>query len=437
MLKKVLLTVPLYLFLGCDYQDFTEIKESEKESDTETQISKSSTIKSSIPMLAILVSYDNIKISSEDTLWQKKLFGKKDNQLNNYYREASNNHFEFTPVEEIANIKNDGIVSVNLHKNHPDTDVDSINFEKNVYPDFKTALELVDQYVDFSNYDTNADGYITPNELLVTFIMAGYEDAYEGRHVTNGIWGHQSCLSSTLGAVIVDSVSLLSCTDNGNFAVFGEKHNRDNPHNATIGIIAHELGHSTFNLPDLYSTFDPNEGGIGYFGIMGSGTWATKDNEEYAGNTPAHFCAWSKIYNNWIEPIVVNNEEVTLYETASLEYNILKIPIDKNNYYLLENRNNSGYDRALHSLEGNFNGGVAIWRIDETKLTQAHIEENDVNNDTLHKGVDLVEAVEGTIDSNGDGGAENALYYKSNKNYFSTLVTNISQRGSAMTLNIN
>jgi len=437
MLKKVLLTIPLYLFLGCDYQDFTEIKKSEKESSIEPKISKSSTIRTSVPMLGILVSYDNIEISSDDTFWHTKLFGTEEHQLNSYYKEVSSNHFEFTKVEEDYGIKNDSIVSIHLPKNHPNTDVDSLYFERKVYPDFKTALELVDEYVDFSNYDKNADGYITPDELLITFIIAGYEDAYEGRHVINGIWGHQSCLSATLGEVIVDSVSLLNCEHKGNFAVFGEKHNKDNPHNATIGIIAHELGHSTFNLPDLYSTFNPNEGGIGYFGIMGSGTWATQNSEEYAGNTPAHFCAWSKIYNNWIEPIVVKNEEVTLYETASLKYNILKIPIDTNSYYLLENRNNSGYDRGLYSLEGKFNGGIAIWKIDETKVTKAHIEENDVNNDTVHKGVDLVEAVEGTIDSDGGGGDEKALYYDSNKNHFSTLVTNISQRGSAMTLNLN
>ena len=433
MIQKFLVTLPVYLFLGCDISNTVDKKKQSSEVDV---IAKSSTVKSSIPMLAILVNYDNVEIASSETLWNKKLFGKEESQLNHYYREVSSNSFEFTQVEESSQIANNGIISIHLNKNHPNKDVDSASFESKVYLDFKSSLEIADKYIDFSNYDTDADGYITPHELIITFIMAGYEDAYEGRHVTNGIWGHQSCLSSSEGELILDSVSLLSCNHKGNFAVFGEKHNRSNPHDATIGIIAHELGHSTFNLPDLYNSYNPNEGGIGYFGLMGSGTWATKKSSEYAGNTPSHFTAWSKVYNNWIEPVVIKNTQFTLYATSSLEYNILKIPIDSKSYYLLENRDNSGYDRSLYSLDGNFNGGIAIWKIDETKLTKIHIDENSVNVDTQNKGVDLVEAVDGAIDKYGDGGNENALYYETNKNYFSTLVTNISQRGSSMTLNI-
>ncbi|MEA3227489.1 MAG: M6 family metalloprotease domain-containing protein [Campylobacterota bacterium] len=425
------------LLAGCDYTDFTEIKTTESDFiNSDSVIAKSATVKSSIPMLAVLINYNNIKIDSSDTLWSEKLFGEADNQLNHYYMEVSNNRFKYSKAQESSGVVNDGVASVFLDKNHPDANVDRYGFEQRVYPDFKTSLELLDQFLDFSSFDENEDSFITPDELIITFITAGYEDAYEGRHVTYGIWGHQSCLSSDVGSVVLDRVSLLNCEHNGNFAVFGEKHNSAEPHDATIGIIAHELGHSTFNLPDLYNTYNPNSGGIGFFGIMGSGTWATKDEVEYAGNTPTHFSAWSKVYNNWIEPIE-QKSNATLYESASAQYNIVKIPIDTDSYYLLENRNNSGYDRSLHSLGGVFDGGIAIWKIDETKLTKNYIDENSVNSDTANKGVDLVEAVDGDIDYYGDGGNENALYYEGNKNSFSTLITNISQRGSAMTLNIH
>jgi len=432
MIKRALLTLPLYLFLGCDYQDIVGSSESDSNSSS-ILIAKSETSKASIPMLAVLINYNNIEISSSEDIWSKKLFGNEESELNSYYKEVSSNNFEYIPVDEDSGIVNDGVVSVYLNKNHPNMDVDSPNFEINVYPDFKTSLDLVDEFVDFSKYDIDENGLITPDELIITFIMAGYEDAYEGRHVTNGIWGHQSCVNFDLN---LDKVSLLNCQDGGNFAIFGERHNIYDPHDATIGIIAHELGHATFNLPDLYNTSNPDEGGIGYFGIMGSGTWARKDNNEYAGATPSHFTAWCKIYNNWIEPIVVNNTQAVLNETSSLNYNILKIPIDDTKYYLLENRNNSGYDRSLASLSGIFNGGIAIWKVDETKLTKSYIDANNVNADTENKGVDLVEAVDGDIDKFGDGGDENALYYDTNKNYFSTLVTNISQRGSSMSLDI-
>ncbi len=436
MIKNSILFLSLFLFIGCEYTDFTEIQTDTSKNIESGVTAKSSAVKSTVPMLAVLINYNNIQISSSDTVWHNKLFGKNEHQLNHYYGQTSNNNFQYIEVVENSNVENDGIVSVHLDKNHPDIDVDSYNFELKTYGDFKIALELLDNFVDFSNYDNDANGHITPNELIVTFIMAGYEDAYEGRHVTNGMWGHQSCLQTTTGVPTLDGVTLLSCDNKGNFAIFGEQHDVENPHDATIGIIAHELGHSTFNLPDLYNTYNPNKGGIGYFGIMGSGTWATKDDDEYAGDTPTHFSAWSKIYNNWIEPIEIRDSSFSLKESASLDYNILKIPITSTSYYLLENRNNSGYDRSLASLDGIFNGGIAIWKIDETKLTQLHINDNTVNTDTRNKGVDLVEAKNGYIDSRGEGGDEDALYYEGNVNSFSTFITNISQRGSSMTLNI-
>ena len=252
MIKNSIFVLSLSLFLGCEYTDFTEIKSDTSSTIESSVIAKSSAVKSTVPMLVVLINYNNIEINSSDTVWHNKLFGGEEHQLNHYYAQASNNNFQFIEVVENSNIANDGIISVHLDKNHPNMDIDSSNFESKTYGDFKVALELLDNFLDFSNYDNDANGYITPDELIVTFIIAGYEDAYEGRHVTYGMWGHQSCLQMTTGVPILDGVSLLSCDNKGNFAIFGERHDVENPHDATIGIIAHELGHSTFNLPDLY-----------------------------------------------------------------------------------------------------------------------------------------------------------------------------------------
>jgi M6 family metalloprotease-like protein len=403
---------------------------------TSSTLAKATTTQSSIPMLAILVNYSNAKISSSESVWASKLFGSSEGELNHYYMQASANYFKFTQANESYGEGDNGVVSIELNKNHPNTDVDSSYFIDRTYPDLASALKAADIYVDFSNFDSNADGHISSNELLITFIVAGYEDAYEGRHVRNGIWAHQNCMEESSNIPTLDAVSLMGCANEGNFALFGEKHNVSNPHDATIGIIAHELGHAAFNLPDLYNTANPNSGGIGYFGIMGSGTWGSKNSSEFAGNTPTHFCAWSKMYNGWLEPYEKSDSLATLTETASEEYNIIKIPINSSSYYLLENRNNSGYDMGLDALDGDFNGGVAIWKIDESKLTEEYVYNNIVNADTQNKGVDLVEAVNGYIDYYGEAGNENALYYEGNVNSFSTLVSNISQRGSKMTLNI-
>ncbi len=406
------------------------------ESDTvvNTSVAKVPHTKSSIPMLAVLISYNNIQITSSESTWSAKLFGTNDHQLNHYFKEVSNSKFQIARALESDGTVNDGVASVKLNYNHPDTSLDYPSlFEANAYPDLKDALIALDSKVDFSNYDEDGSGYITPDELLLTFIIAGYEDSYEGWHVTNGIWAHQYCMSDSNTATL-DGVKLMGCRDNGNFALFGELHNASKPHDATIGIIAHELGHSAFSLPDLYNTSGTN-GGIGYFGLMGAGTWGMQYPREYPGNTPTHFSAWSKVYNGWVTPTEESGTS-SLQATSSDSYNIIKIPISTNQYYLLENRDNSGYDKGLYLLEGVFDGGMAIWKIDENKLTDSYFFNNTVNADTNNKGVDLVEATNPTIDFGG-AGDEKALFYYPNVDAFGTKVTNISSRSSSMTLNIN
>ncbi len=444
MTKFVVLLVLSLLFLGCTSSsssnnvDDTDNKEINYSEDTipNEAIAKVPHNKSSIPMLGILLSYNNQHIDSNDAQWHSKLFGNDPKELNHYYDETSHSNFKFTTATESSGIVNDGIISVLLDKNHPDVSIDYFStFESSVYPDLKLALETLDDYIDFSNYDNNADGYITPNELILTFIVAGYEDAYEGTHVNNGIWAHQYCADSTQ-TPILDGVSLMGCAYKGNFAIFGEKHNIQKPHDATIGIIAHELAHAAFSLPDLYNT-SSFLGGIGSFGIMGSGIWTNANSNDFYGTTPTHFTAWSKIYAGWVTPVETDGY-VSLIETASDDYNILKIPISANHYYLIENRNNSGYDRGLYSLNGTFKGGIAIWHINQNQLTEENFNNNSVNNNTSDKAVDLIEAEDTGIDF-GNAGGEKALFYSPHIDFFeenSLKITNITQRGSTMSLNI-
>lgn len=384
------------------------------------------------PMLVILVSYNDIQISSDTSVWESKIFGKEENQLNHYYLQTSNSNFEFSKATEL-----NGIVSVGLNKNHPDVDIDSSLFDSKVHQDLKTALELLDDSVSYNTYDTDGNGHITPDELLVTFIIAGYEDAYEGRHVTQGIWAHQYCVSS-LFTPTLDGVTIMGCANDGNYAIFGEKHDKfasDGPtHDASIGIIAHELGHSAFNLPDLYNTSDPSSGGIGAYGLMGYGTWGYKDSSEYAGSSPTHMSAWSKAYNGWVIPSTCKGS-IPMNASALDSFNTVKIPISSTEYYLLENRDNSGHDMGLNVLGGTFDGGLAIWHINEDKLTPNKISENIVNTDNDNKGVDLIDAAYANIDNGGIGHEKN-LFYNTNINSFFN-VSDIGPRGSVMTINID
>jgi M6 family metalloprotease-like protein len=429
MLKNIITLITVsFLFAGCGGSNDGESLSSSLNGCNENIITATNPDKR--PMLVVLVSYNDVQIDSSISTWNSKIFGKSEGELNHYYDEISHSQFEFSQATEC-----NGVASVSLDKNHPNENIDNATFNANVYPDLKSALQQLDSKISYDVYDTNADGHITPDELLVTFIIAGYEDAYEGRHVIQGIWAHQSCVSST-DTPTLDGVTIMGCLNNGNFALFGEKHDRLEPHDATVGIIAHELGHSAFGLPDLYNTLSPNSGGIGAFGLMGYGTWTYEGTGEHAGETPAHMCAWSKYYNGWITPDETSGAKV-MNATSLNSFNTLKININENEYYLLENRDNSGYDKGLNVINGEFDGGLAIWRINETKLTPQKISENTVNTDNSNKGVDLVEADSNyaNIDSGGYGHEKN-LFYDTNVNSFFN-VTNIGSRSQSMTLNVN
>ncbi|NIN34446.1 MAG: hypothetical protein GTO60_04870, partial [Gammaproteobacteria bacterium] len=83
----------------------------------------------------------------------------------------------------------------------------------------------------------------------------------------------------------------------GGYAQFGEIHS---DHQATMGIMVHELGHLIFSLPDLYDT-DGSSEGIGGFGVMAAGSWGKASTDTYSGQTPVLPCAWSRYNLGWID----------------------------------------------------------------------------------------------------------------------------------------
>jgi M6 family metalloprotease-like protein len=415
---------------------------------------------SSLPVLVIRLAYSNRSFKSSAGSWSSRIFGKSSNQLNDYFREVSNGSFSFAPVAETDTLDggsvNDGVITVTLNKEHPDPDV---NERTKIHTDLAAALILASPYIDYSTYDSNGNGAISYNELQIIYIVAGYEDAYSGGTMAPGIWAHSYCLPSI--APELNGVTLLECNQAGRYSLFGERHYRSDSkiaeHDATIGIIAHELGHSAFGLPDLYDT-DGSSAGIGYFGLMSTGSWGASGPADYPGNTPVHPCAWSKIESGWVTPQTVssvNDAPVDIYQSSSLAANIVKVPVSGSEYFLLENRDNSGYDRGLYMLDGTFDGGLALWHIDETVI-EAKDPTNTVNNDESRKGVDLEEAsragLDITVESGGHYGHESNLYYAGNADAFTPAtspdsdsyegggsgiyVEGISSRGATMTATI-
>ncbi len=415
MYKLLFLVLPFFL-LGCS-------KDS-SDNTAETKIyTASSTAKEERPMLVIRLTFSNEPNFVEDEeFWQQKIFSSTTGNLNHYYDEISAGQFQFRPVRD-ASLNNDGITTVAFDSlNHPNPRTEDPGFSEDltdkVHPIFKLVIEKVSSNgFDFSLYDNNEDGAITPDELIIMFVLAGQEDAYSINY-ENGIWAHEWCTDNDISA---NDVSLLSCTDGGDYAVFGERHE---DHDATIGIIAHELGHTTFQLPDLYYG---SASRIGYYGLMSNGSWGQHYQSGEAGDTPTHMCAWSKIDTGWYSASSTSTStEVDLHASGSDAYNIVKVPLlnTDNQYFLLENRGLYGYDTGLNIIldrATGYTGGVAIWHIDETVI-QNNRENNSINANASHKGVDLEEAAGASVDY-GNGDPSQNFYFTGNSNAFTPNTT--------------
>ena len=85
-------------------------------------------------------------------------------------------------------------------------------------------------------------------------------------------------------------------------------------------------------LPPMWN-IDTGESGIGVFGLMDQGS------NNGRGIIPAPPNAWTRIYSGWEVPFTTEYED-TIFLPSRSENHIIKIPINDNEYFLIENRNN-------------------------------------------------------------------------------------------------
>lgn len=210
---------------------------------------------------------------------------------------------------------------------------------------------LVDPLVDFSRYDNDGDGVV--DTLIV--IHAG--PAAELTGDPNYAWSHAWELpdgGQSADGVIIEPYTL-------------EPEYWREPGDLTIGVFTHELGHSLFNLPDLYDT-DYSSHGVGHWSLMGYGAWNGD-----LGDTPAHPGAWSRIQMGFNTPVVVadNLDSASIPRVednpppAPTIYRLWSEGGGNDEYYLVENRQRVGYDAALRGA------GLLIWHVDETVESNA------------------------------------------------------------------
>ena len=283
--------------------------------------------------------------------------------VKHFYNTASYSNLVLIPALETYGTSNDGVIGwLNLGYAHPNTG-GSFSTQNQLIT--KNSLILADPYINYANYDNNSDGYISANELHILVAVAGFESAYSSN--TPGIWAHHWDLNS-VGLVTLDGVILGDWYHNSGYSQFGEIH-LDHP--ATIGVMAHELGHD-LSWPDLYDT-DGSSDGLGVWSIMSSGNW-NRTGTNFHGTSPALPDAWLKWYQGWLTPTVVSGT-ITSAPIYQAENNASAYVLCPNSggvdwefyqysgtgeYFLVENRQLVSYDAALPGC------GLNILHIDES-----------------------------------------------------------------------
>ena len=327
--------------------------------------------KVSQPVLLLRLSFTNQDFSYSRSEFQNLLFSTHDGvgSVARYYLENSYQQFHIQPAQETEGVVNDGIIDVHLPYAHPNF---GDNYGSKSQALVRDALAQADHYIDFSDFDLNGDAELSPNELAVVLIVAGYENAYGGSSAPEPrVWAHKSDISG----VSLDGTGLAS------FAMFGEQHQN---HLATIGIISHEMGHLLFALPDLYDR-QGDSNGIGRWGLMGLGSWNSGGG--YSGSSPAHMMAWSKTKAGFLMPEDVMGDEFEFsLASATRTPEAMRIwldPFRHGEHFLLEYRQRALFDSALPGE------GLLISHIDDWVGYGQSGPQNDV---AEHKLVDIEEA---------------------------------------------
>ena len=245
---------------------------------------------------------------------------------------------------------------------------------------FNAALAAVDDDVDFSDYDTDGDGYVD----MVFFLVAGYSANYSGNN-ENYLWPHMYYLFTAPSMDGVDFGLYACSTEMAGWEGYWADVNG-------IGTFCHEFSH-VLGLPDLYDTDYSGSGGEslnpGAWSIMAGGSG---DN---FGRNPVGYSLYERYALGFTQPIVLESGGV--YEMQPLDLSNqgyrLNTPNDQE-FFLIENRQAGKWDR---NLPGH---GMMMARVDSSNVWAWW--QNTVNCDPKHMYYELLRSHYNGQDSDHD-----------------------------------
>lgn len=303
------------------------------------------------------------RIANEEGFSEGKFVG----SMKDYFKAQSRGQFEIDfdvvgPLKVSKNYSYYGANNLQGEDKHP---------AEMVIEAVTKAKEIVE---DWTPYDWDGDGEVDQ----VYVVYAGKGEADGGG--SNTIWPHAYDLNSSkyygdgTGAVTVGEnlvVNSYACGSELN----GQTSNVDG-----IGTMCHEYSHC-LGYPDFYD--------IDYSGGQGMGEYDLMDQGSYNGGgyQPAGYTSYERWFAGWETPIELDSVDVAITDMKSLqnggESYIIYNKGNRNEYFMLENRQKEGWDASL-PYEGllilHCDHDVSVW------------EANGPNDDPNHQRMTVVPA---------------------------------------------
>lgn len=269
-------------------------------------------------------------------------------------------------------------------------------FDKNPVQMIVDACTLAhNDSVDFSIYDTDDDGIV--DNVFVYY--AGYNEAEWADDDTvwphrwaiypTEIYGHWGNYSGSAASITFNSKRIFD------YACASELKGNSGKNMTGIGTFAHEFSH-VLGLADMYATDGSDHFTLSFWNIMDAGVYLNE------GRTPPAYNSFERFQLGYLTPELIDNEATnkSLGNLLTTNQAYLVSPTDNHNldgespdpteYFLLENRQKSGWDTYLPGH------GMLIYRVNYDELAWAY---NEPNNDPDAMGVELMVA-DGLADNN-------------------------------------
>ena len=293
--------------------------------------------------LVVLVDFKNKKFADgHDLEYYKNVINGKDfsdeeegyvGSVRDYFLAQSNGQFEldFDVVGPVTMSKNSGYYGND----------GAYQKDEKVYEMIKEACDGIQDKVNLKDYDWDGDGEADQ----VFFLYAGLGQASGGSPGT--IWPHESELRYWPCGVLSYSTGKINTYACAN-ELQPETQGSSRYISAGIGTICHEFSHC-LGFADMYDTTGGGGYGMSVFDVMDQGS--------YNGNgfVPCNYTAFERIYAGWVEAIelespatVKDMKSVSDYGRPFIMYNYK----NTNEYFLMENRQNTGWDEGLYGSNG-------------------------------------------------------------------------------------